>query len=222
MSAATRVLTALSATALVAALGFAYWASRERPEPSAAAGSAARSDQHAAPFEAFARAKVGDWRAYRVVNSGSMPVIRSIAIEEVTDAGEAEVAVARQGKLDSTGETRTSQPSRFPRAGLTLERLTGLDVGEWTVLDLAVGDDVRVIDGRSFPCKKLVFHSRDPMFADKTTVTELWLSTDVPVTGVVAEREHQELRGMTFDAAIDLVGFGTGAVVAWGERPSFR
>ena len=213
-----KALTMVSIAALAAALGYAYWASRDR-SAAAPATETLPSDQHAAPFDAFARANVGDWRAYRVMNGGSLGEIRTTAIEEVTDASEREVAVAWHGRVDATGEQRAGRPTRFPRTGLSLERLLGYDAAGWTVLDLAVTDDVRVVAGRSFKCKKLVVHERDPMFPEKQTRVELWLSDEVPVTGIVAEREHQELRGMTFDIELDVIGFGTRAVVAWGERP---
>jgi hypothetical protein len=232
---ASRALTnfarGAAVVALLSALGYAWWVDRQmsdQPAPSRAAtpvearapAAHATDGTHAAPFEMFANAKVGDWYAWRTVNGGSLGDIRTTALAWITAERADSVTRTYRGKIDATGEERAGRPEDFPRAGLTIDRFTSNDIGGWTLSDITMTDEVHVVGGRSFQCKKIVFASSDPMFPRKRTRTELWISTDVRAGGLVAEHEVQQLDAMTFDITQELIGFGTATETIWGTRPA--
>ena len=207
-----------------ALLAYAEWPSDDEPAPSSsAAPPAARylpdPGPHPAPFEAYAGAQPGDWYAYRVENAGPSADIRSTAVAWVSAASPAAVTMAVHGRIDATGEERDGRTEDYPRAGLTLERLTGDDVGGWTIRAVQVTDEPHVVGGRTFACTKLSFASADPMFPTKRTHTELWIAKEVPAGGLVESREVQELDQRRFVITEKLLGFGSASGTAWGERP---
>jgi hypothetical protein len=175
---------------------------------------------HPAPFEAFAQARAGDWYAYGVVSTGSLVETHTTAMVVVSAVSDASVVRTMRGRIDATGAEPTQPSNEFPRAGLTLERLDGDDVGGWTLFDVATAPDQHVVGGRPFECTKVTFGSRDPMFPAKRTRTELWLSPLVPAGGLVAEREEQHLGDLTFVQTEELIGFGTADGTVWGTRPA--
>jgi hypothetical protein len=176
---------------------------------------------HPAPFEAYAHARLGDWYAYRVVTNGpAMHDVGAIAVTWITAAAADHVSTSFHGRIESTGEEESGHDEDFPRAGLSLERLTGDDVGGWTLRDVTFTDERHTIRGRTFACTKISFASQDPMFPAKLTHTDLWISAEVPVGGLVAEHEVQDLDRMHFDMTKELVGFGTATATTWGARPT--
>ncbi|MCE9575065.1 MAG: hypothetical protein K8W52_18080 [Deltaproteobacteria bacterium] len=174
---------------------------------------------HAAPLEAFATATVGDWHAYRVVNGGTLGEIRTTAMVAITAVTPDTVTRAMRGRIDATGEEKHEPNDAFPRKGLTLERLTGDDLAEWTLSDVTVVDEVHTVGGRAFACKKISYASADPMFPEKRTHTDLWISPEVPAGGLVEEHEIQHLDQATFEITSQVIGFGTAAGTTWGTRP---
>lgn len=191
------------------------------PPPSGPARHVDDPGPHPAPFEAYARAHLGDWYAYRVVNNGpAMHDVRALAITWVTAAADDHVSVSFHGRIDATGQEESGHAEDFPRAGLTLERLHGDDIGGWTIRDVTFTDEPHTIGGRTFACTRISFASQDPMFPGKRTHTDLWISAEVPVGGLVAEHEVQDLDQMHFDMTKELVGFGTAGGPTWGARPA--
>ena len=219
---------AVSVALLVAALVYTRGGAGQDADAPAPASPPARlthprpvaTTDHAAPFEAFAQARVGDWYAYRVISTGSLAETHATAMVVVSAANDRTVVRALRGRNDATGEEPAEPSDEFPRAGLTLERLGGDDVGGWTLFDVATTPDQHVVDGRPFACTKVTFGSRDPLFPDKRTRTELWLSPEVPAGGLVASREEQHLGAMTFVMTEELIGFGTADGTIWGTRPA--
>jgi hypothetical protein len=217
------VLTVIAALALVAALGFAWWTSSQPPPPPpihAAPATTTIDGPHAAPFDAFATAQVGDWYAVKRINkqpsAGDIEVTVVLRVREVDDK---RVVRAMRGRVVSTGEMHDEPDDTFPRAGLTLERLTGLDHASWPLGDVATTDDTRTIAGRAFACKKVTFHPTDPALPRKRVTTELWYSSEVPAGGLVAEHEMQDLDAMHFESTEELVGFGSAGGATWGALP---
>jgi hypothetical protein len=219
-----RVVNVLAGAALAGALGFAWWSSRQRDVPpplagSGSAGSAAAAPGHPSPLEIYATARVGDWHAYSVANESPFGSIPTHAVTTVTEATDAMVTIAVRGRLDQTGEIRDGRAEQYPRGGLTLERLTGDDIGNWTIFDVAVFDEPHEVNGRTFACKRITFGSKDPMFPTKRTRTDYWISTEVPAGGLVEKREVQDLDGQIFRMTLEVIGFGSGSATTWGERP---
>src|SRR5262245_5558368 len=86
-----------------------------------------------APLQTFANAKEGDWLAYRVTTESSLaPTITATGIERITNVTERTVARAFVGRIDATGEVRKDRSEDRPRQGLTIDQLTGNDIGGWT------------------------------------------------------------------------------------------
>src|SRR5262249_30220172 len=160
-------LNVLAGAALAGAIGFAWWSSRQRDAlpPPASTGSADAT--HPAPLELFASAKVGDWYAWTTANESPFGSIPTHAVSSVTAATATTVRAATRGWIDQTGELRDGKPDDFPRAGLTLERLTGDDIGGWTLFDVTIVDEPHLVNGRTFACKRITYGSTDPMFPSK-------------------------------------------------------
>lgn len=220
-------LNVLAGLAVAAALAFAWWSSRNPADPEPA--PPAKPASHRAPFEAYAQAVAGDWRAVKRTNK-QPPGMRYALVDQQPPPGDIAVTVlftvksvdadkvtrAMRGKVESTGEIHDEPSDDFPRSGITLERLLHT---EWTIDDLVVTDEARVVGDHTFQCKKLVYHSTDPMLPRKKVVTELWLSSEVPAGGLVAMHETQDLDAMHFEATEEIIGFGTSAGASWGVKP---
>ena len=173
------------------------------------------------PLQVYGGANVGDWHAYRVITETSLaPPITATAIVAISKVTETTVTRSFSGRIDATGEVRQDRDENRPRQGLTLDQLTGNDVGGWTFTDIVVTDEVHEIASRSFQCKKISYHSYDPLFPTKRTHTDLWVSADVPAGGLVEEREVQELGNQRFVLTQQLLGFGDAAGTTWGTRPA--
>lgn len=172
------------------------------------------------PLQVFADAKVGDWIAYRVTTESSLaPTVTATGIERITNVDATKVERAFSGRIDATGELHGKRYEDRPRNGLTLDQLTTNDVGGWTIYEVAVSDDVHEVGERRFPCKKISFSSRDPLFPKKRTRTDLWISSEVPAGGLVEEREVQELPEVRFVITKQLLGFGDASATSWGTKP---
>lgn len=171
------------------------------------------------PLPGYANAKVGDWRAFRHVTTGTMGDFHATAIAEVTAVTPDTVTIELRGRVDETGEQRSDGADAIPRA-FTVAHEIHRSHGDWTASHVVLTDDARELEGRTFPCKKLSFASADPMMPNKDTQVETWLSPDVPAGGVVAVREVQKTSGMTIRMTSDLIGFGDATHTAWGTRPA--
>ncbi len=172
------------------------------------------------PLQVFASAKVGDWLAYRVVTESSLaPTITATGIESVTAANDTMVTRSFNGRVDATGEVRRDRQDERPRKDLTLDQLTGNDVGGWTIYEVAIADDTHEVGGRTFKCKKISYSSRDPLIPNKRTHTDLWISSEVPVGGLVEERELQDMPEASFVITKQVIGFGTATSTTWGTKP---
>ena len=186
-----------------------------------------RPASHPSPIDPFATARVGDWRASRIVNDNTLTrdnkigPITAHAIHAVTAAGDATVTIATRGIVDSPpgleDPAGPSAPDELPRHGATFEQLI---LSDWAITTFAVADDTRTIGGRAFHCKKVTYRQIDPMLPRKQVDVELWLSPEVAVDGFVARHEVQVLDTLTFTMDEQLVGFGSGSATAWGERPA--
>jgi hypothetical protein len=224
-----RATNVIACGVALAALGGAIWIAWSDETPSRVSRTttpvipareiSAVEGAHPAPIEAFQHAREGDWYAYRVVNAGSFGGFTSTVVAWISAQTDAQVTRSVRGRLENTGEERTGRDEHFPRRGLTVERLTGKDIGEWPIFAVTVADEARAVGGRTFACKKIVFHSKDPMFPNKRTRTELWISPEVPGGGFVAEREVQHMDSMSFEITQELIGFGTASGATWGTRP---
>lgn len=172
------------------------------------------------PIQVLAKAKVGDWRAYRVTTEVTdKPTITATAIARVTTVTATSATIAMTGRVENTKEIQKSPEDVRPLQGLTIDQLTGNDIGGWTIYDLSITDEPHEVGGRTFKCKKLSYASKDPMFPTKNTRTELWISDEVPAGGIVEEREIQQLDAMRFAITQTLLGFGDATTTAWGEKP---
>jgi hypothetical protein len=188
-------------------------------------GSAAHT-QHPPPFDPLATARVGDWRASRLVNDGTLVrdnkigPITAHAIHTVTAAGDTTVTIATRGIIDSPAGLEdpagSASPDELPRHGATFEQLI---LSAWAIPSFAVEDDTRTLGGHAFHCKKVTYRQIDPMLPRKTVDVELWLSLEVAVDGFVARHEVQTLDKLVFTMDEELVGFGAGSAATWGERP---
>jgi hypothetical protein len=228
MTAVRTTLNVLAGVAVAAALGFAWWSSRNPADPAPPAPAAAPRT-HRAPFEAYAQAVAGDWRAIKGTNK-QPPGMHYALVEKQPPPGDVAVTVlftvksvdaervirAMRGRVDATGETKDEPEATFPRSGLTLEQLLDSD---WKIDDLVVTDEPRVVGDHTFQCKKLVYRSTDPMLPRKKVMTELWLSSEVPAGGLVAFHETQDLDAMHFEMTQEIIGFGTSAGASWGAKP---
>lgn len=171
------------------------------------------------PLPGYANAKVGDWRAFRHVTTGTMGDFHATAIAVVTAVTPDTVTIELSGRLDETGEQRSDGADAIPSA-YTVAHEIHRSHGDWTASHVVLTDDAREIGGRTFACKKLSFASADPMMPNKDTQVETWLSPDVPAGGEVAVREVQKTSGMTIRMTSDLIGFGDATHTAWGTRPT--
>lgn len=173
------------------------------------------------PIQVFENANVGDWLAYRVTTESSIAqTFHAIGIETISTADDKTVARAFSGRVEETGKVEQRQYEDRPRAGLTLDQLTTNDVGGWTIYEVAISDDVHEVGGRKFNCKKISYASNDPLIPNKRTHTDLWISTEVPVGGLVEEREIQDMPSVTFTITKEVIGFGDAKGTTWGEKPS--
>src|SRR5512146_1915755 len=106
------VLNVLAVVALAAALAFAWFASRRDPTPPTSTvavltpGAPLAADAPP-PFEPYANAKVGDWRAYDYTTRSSLGNFSSHVIGRITAATADTATVTLTGRLDQTGEQRT-------------------------------------------------------------------------------------------------------------------
>jgi len=172
------------------------------------------------PIQPFAKAKVGDWKAYKVITESSMAqTFTAIGIERVAKADDKTVSREFVGKLEQTGEIRRDRYEDRPRQGLTLDQLTTNDVGGWTIYNVQITDDVHPLGGREFKCKKISYDSNDPMFDNKRTHTDLWISEEVPLDGIVEEIEVQDMPTLHFRLTKQTLGFGDDKATAWGDKP---
>ena len=195
------------------------------------------------PLQVYETAKVGEWRAYRVITEshGSLPAAAALAvgdravaagssieqtfhaigIETITKVDDKTVSRAFSGRVEETGQVQKRPYEDRPRQGLTIDQLTGNDVGGWTIYELAITDEDHAIGGRTFKCKKLSYASNDPMFPSKRTHTDLWISAEVLGGGIVEEREVQEMPEARFAITQQLIGFGPDdKTTTWGEKPA--
>lgn len=172
------------------------------------------------PLQVFADAKIGDWIAYRVITESSLaPTVTATGIERITSVDDVKVERTFSGRVDATGEVGSKRYEDRPRKGLTLDQLITNDVAGWTIYEVAVSDDVHEVGGRHFKCKKISFSSRDPLFSQKRTRTDLWISNEVPAGGLVEKREVQELPEVRFVITKQLLGFGSASTTSWGTKP---
>jgi hypothetical protein len=184
------------------------------------AGLPAHAGGTLSPIQVFANAKVGDWQAYSVTTESSLgPTFHATGIVTITELDDREVKRGFVGRIAETGERREQQYEGRPRAGLTIDQLTTNDVGGWTIHDLVITDDVHEIGGRSFKCKKISYASEDPLFPNKRTRTELWISDEVAAGGLVEEREVQDMPSAHFVITQRLLGFGNASGTTWGTKP---
>lgn len=184
------------------------------------AASVAHQGDRPSPLEVYADSKVGDWQAYRVTTESSLaPTITATVVARIAEVSDATVRRTFAGRLDATGEVRDDRDEERPRRGLTIDQLTGNDVGGWTIHDLRVTEESHEIGGRSFACKKLDYASDDPLIDNKQTHAELWISAEVPAGGLVEEREIQQMPTMRFVITKQLIGFGDASGTTWGTRP---
>ncbi|HET9990601.1 MAG TPA: hypothetical protein VFQ65_18860 [Kofleriaceae bacterium] len=172
----------------------------------------------ATPLPGYADAKVGDWRAFHHVTTGTLGNFHATAIAVVTAVTPTIVTIELKGRLDETGEQRSDGADAIPRA-FTVAHEIHHQHGDWTASHVELGDDPFTIDGRKFACKKLAFASDDPMMPGKDTRVEVWLSPDVPAGGEVAVREVQKTSALTITMTSDLIGFGDATHTTWGTRP---
>jgi hypothetical protein len=208
---------------VVGGAGLAIWATRPKADddaPSAPSAPAKHEPRvHPAPFDAYARASPGDWAAYRIDNGLPTGHLETTVVRAITAADPDRVQRTDRGRVDGATDVDVHVED-FPRTGLTLERLTGLDRGGWTISDLAVGVEAHTVGGRSFRATKISFASADPMFPRKRTHTDLWISDEVPAGGVIASHEVQTLDASRFEFTEELVGFGDDGGTRWGDRPA--
>ena len=227
----------MAAFASIGLMCFVLWKYGLRDDPPPAAQPASdqpsasaehhTNDKHQggmlSPIQVFAHAQVGDWKAYTVTTESSMAqTFTATSIERVSKADDKTVSRMFAGKVEQTGEIRRRAYEDRPRQGLTLDQLTTNDVGGWTLYDVQVTDDLHEIGGRTFKCKKISYASTDPMFADKRTHTDLWISDEVPLDGIVEEIEVQDLPNAHFRITKRVLGFGHDATTTWGERPDIE
>jgi hypothetical protein len=175
------------------------------------------------PIQPFATAKIGDWKAYNTVTESSVaPTVTATAIERMTKVDDKTVSRELVGKVEQTSDVRHVVYEDRPRHGLTLDQLTTNDGGEWTIYNVSIVDDAHVVGGRTFKCKRISYDSTDPMIATKRTHTDLWISDEIPVDGVVEEIEVQEMPSMHFRMTKQTVGFGTATTTTWGTKPQIE
>jgi hypothetical protein len=173
----------------------------------------------ATPLPGYASAKVGDWRAFRHVTTGTMGDFHATAIAVVTAVTPETVTLELKGRLDETGEQRSDGADAIPRA-FTVAHEIHRQHGDWAASHVELNDDAQTIDGRSFACKKLSFSSVDPLMPGKDTRVEVWLSPDVPAGGEVGVREVQKTSALTITMTSSLIGFGDATHTTWGKRPA--
>jgi hypothetical protein len=187
-------------------------------------GKPAHDGGKPSPIEVYANTKVGDWRAFTVKSEWSTkPVATATVLARVHEVDDKQVVLSIHGRIDDTTlddakQRHDTRDERRPRQGLTIDQLTGNDVGGWTIYNLVIADDDHTVGGRTFKCKKLTFSSDDPLIPAKRTRTELWISDEV-VGGIVEEREMQDMPNMTFVQTKVLIGFGTADATSWGTKP---
>jgi len=174
-----------------------------------------------APLQPFATAKVGDWIGYRVVNrSTALPQdIEAFVIARVTKATETSVTVEYRGHAPAVPDKRETWEREYPRHGLTIDQLTGNDVSKWTISELVITDVTREVGGRTFRAKQLTYAAKDPLFPAKRVRNELWISEEVPLEGLVEDRNVQDLDTMHSEQTKQLIGFGTADAITWGKQP---
>jgi hypothetical protein len=211
-----------AAILVVGAALLAFWGTRPNADDTHTSGAPAHttpSHSHPVPFQPYAFANEGDWRAYRVDNGLPTGHVVTEVVATITATTPDHVTRTDRGRVVGATDVDVHTED-FPRGGLTLERLTGLDRAGWTISDLTVGLEPHTVAGSMFHATKISFASADPLFPRKRTHTDLWISDEVPAGSVVAEREVQILDAVQFVFTQELVGFGDTDGTTWGTRPS--
>jgi hypothetical protein len=225
-----RIANLAAGVALIAALGFAWWSSEREPharDPHAhdvtapvaiATGGSAMPVSSPPPFEPYAHSQVGDWRAYDYSTRSSLGNFSSHVIARVTAATPDTVTVVLTGRLDQTGEQRAEPADTYPRAFGSIDKL--VEHVDWKIFDVALATEPHAVNGKTFACTRISFAKSDPLFPNKRTHVDLWLSPEVLAGAIVEEHEVQQLDDMTFEMRSVLTGYGTGggATAIWGSH----
>jgi hypothetical protein len=172
-----------------------------------------------APIQVFAKAQVGDWAAYRIINRSTLFAedIPTILIKRVTAADDRTVTIEHKGRMEK-GDKREEWTREYPRQGLTLDQLVGNDVSEWRLFDVKTSDDTHEVGGRAFKCKQITYAAIDPLFPNKKVRVTYWYSDELP-GGLVEERDIQDLDTTHMEQLTQLIGFGTATATTWGTKP---
>ena len=105
------------------------------------------------PIQVWENAKVGEWRAYKVITETTLAAtITATAMTRIREVQDKQVIRSFNGRIDATGEVRNDRDEERPRQGLTIDQLTGNDVGGWTIYELfsITNDDIaRSVAARS-------------------------------------------------------------------------
>jgi hypothetical protein len=179
-----------------------------------------------APIDVFARAEEGDWSAFRLevtsasASRGGAPTVvsRSTVVWRVRSVRADAVVLGVAGRSDE-GEQRGAPDREVPRRKLTIERLIGTT---WPLSNARVADDERTAFGGRYACKRVTFDAEDPLAGKKKTTTEtVWLSAEVPGSGILAREQVQVLGDLRMTMRFELVGYGSGARTSAGVRPEW-
>jgi hypothetical protein len=172
-----------------------------------------------APIQVFAKAQVGDWAAYRIINRSTLLAeeIATLRLSRITAATDAAVTIEHKGRMEK-GDRREAWTQERARQGLTIDQLVGNDVSQWRLIDVQTSDDTHEVGGRTFACKQIAYAALDPMFPSKKVRVTYWYSDEFP-GGLVEERDIQDLDSVHIEQLTQLIGFGTQTATTWGTKP---
>ena len=172
-----------------------------------------------APLQAYAKAQVGDWIAYRVSTTSSLLPngVSGLVLGRVTAATDGDVTIDYKARGEKNIDRREAWSETHKRQNLTIDELTD-NTNEWKLFDLQVNDDTHDVGGRAFKCKKLTYAKLDPMLPNTSVRDTAWYSEEVPL-GLVQDTDVQDMPNFHSEQTKQLIGFGTASATTWGTKP---
>jgi hypothetical protein len=169
------------------------------------------------PVAIFRSVEVGDWSLWRVAagtaKSGECNDRLSLARVERVEGDRVWIV---SGMVDMNRGAPKAPLREFSRSQPpTIHELFEISPA-MPIRSVTVEDETKMLDGLTFVCKKLTFNAT-------LSKVQAWFDASHPLLGVVVSASvadnWENGKKTQFAVAHQIVGFGRGAMVAWGSAP---